>query len=127
MSRQSCEEKVARMVLRKGLTRMHISFDPIAGRFPAVAAGLAALEQAMDQEMPRWPLHWGRQQCALQRRRRALSPLACALADKRRLQQQRRRLMEKVAKLQSALERFSGPGGRPGIVVTSGWSSGAVM
>ena len=42
------------MVLRKGLTRMHISFDPIAGRFPAVAAGLAALEQAMDQEMPRW-------------------------------------------------------------------------
>ena len=109
-------------MLRRAVARMHRSLDPLAPKFPKIAAGLAALEQAMDEEMPRWPEHLGRQ-----RRMPALSTLARAFAAKRRLQQQRRRLMEKVAQLQSALERFTGPGGRPGIVVTSGWSSGAVM
>ena len=89
-------------MLRAAMARMHRSLDPLAARFPKVAAGLASLEQAMDEEMPRWPEARGG-------RMPALSTLARTKAANRKLLKQRLRLKNKVAELQSALERFTGP------------------
>ena len=50
--RQGAQEKEARLVMRAALRRMHRAFDPIAAKFPRVAAALSQLEVAMDQAMP---------------------------------------------------------------------------